>query len=49
MQFSEGDWVIVESGGGTTSWDFSIRRKLLEQAIGQGVTVIEYKQGERRQ
>ncbi|OES45254.1 DUF1064 domain-containing protein [Domibacillus iocasae] len=40
---------IIDVKGGPASRDFSLRRKLLEQAIGQEVTIMEYtKAGWRR-
>ncbi|OKL37016.1 DUF1064 domain-containing protein [Domibacillus mangrovi] len=43
--YKDGRTEIVDVKGGPASRDFSLRRKLLEQAIGQEVTVMEYKSG----
>ncbi|OAH53872.1 hypothetical protein AWH48_11420 [Domibacillus aminovorans] len=46
VYYKDGWTEIVDVKGGPASRDFSLRRKLLEKAIGQEVTVIEYKHGE---
>ncbi|WP_082091552.1 DUF1064 domain-containing protein [Domibacillus tundrae] len=49
VYWKNGRTEIVDVKGGPASRDFSLRRKLLEQAIGQEVTIMEYtKAGWRR-
>jgi hypothetical protein len=43
VYWKDGRTEIVDMKGGPASRDFSLRRKLIEQAIGEEVTVIEYK------
>ncbi|WP_231373254.1 DUF1064 domain-containing protein [Bacillus sp. 37MA] len=48
VYYKDGRTEIVDVKGGPTSRDFPLRRKLLEKAIGQEVTVMEYSRGEWR-
>ncbi|OXS77931.1 DUF1064 domain-containing protein [Domibacillus enclensis] len=49
VYWKDGRTEIVDVKGGPASRDFSLRRKLLEQAIGQELVVMEYtKAGWRR-
>lgn len=45
VYWKDGRTEIVDVKGGPASRDFSLRRKLLEQAIEKEVTVMEYKNG----
>ncbi|OLN21199.1 hypothetical protein BTO30_16245 [Domibacillus antri] len=45
VTYKDGKTEVVDVKGGPASRDFSLRRKLLEQAIGQEVAVMEYKNG----
>ncbi|WP_281181986.1 hypothetical protein [Domibacillus iocasae] len=45
MYWKDGRTEIIDVKGGPASRDFSLRRKLLEQAIEKEVTVMEYKNG----
>jgi hypothetical protein len=45
VTYKDGQTEVFDVKGGPASRDFSLRRKLLEQAIGQEVTVMEYKNG----
>ncbi|MGG3452263.1 DUF1064 domain-containing protein [Domibacillus aminovorans] len=48
VYYKGGRTETVDVKGGPASRDFSLRRKLLEKAIGQEVTVMEYNYGEWR-
>ncbi|OAH53105.1 hypothetical protein AWH48_12170 [Domibacillus aminovorans] len=45
VYYKDGRTEIVDVKGGPASRDFPLRRKLLEKAIGQEVTVMEYSKG----